>query len=155
LNGDAGLLQTSTLFARRRFLMRIGFKSGLCTHQDWDWLLSAVQHNGVGIEFITEPLAIWHCVSVSVSRSTDWRRSLEWAHSRRDLMTPRAYAGFLTLHVAFRAVAQHHWRAFFPLLWDAFHNGSPRAVDLIRYFGFWFLPVSTRRRMTRVMKMLT
>ncbi len=73
------------------------FRPELRRHQDWDWILRAVKVRGAGIEFVARPLAIWYQAEgrKSISATADWRISFEWAEGARDLMTDRAYAGFL------------------------------------------------------------
>ena len=141
-----GYVLTSTILASRELLLRVPFRSGLKRHQDWDWVLRVSREPGVGIVFSPEPLTIYHTENNhSTSRSTDWRFSLDWIHRNRLLVSARAYASFVTCHVAWQAAADHAWVAFFPLLVDAASNGSITAVDLVRYAGFWFVPNPVRR----------
>jgi glycosyltransferase involved in cell wall biosynthesis len=140
------LLQTSTLFARRRLLLEVGFAEGLQKHQDWDWLLRVTQMPGVKIEFIDEPLSIWSLEPSrnSVSRRQDWQGSLAWIRNRRELVTRRAYAGFIATQTASQAARQKDWKAFKPLLTEMFQVGRPKAIDIFLLFGMWFVPVSWR-----------
>jgi len=144
-----GLLQTSTLLAHRSLLLTVGFQEGLRKHQDWDWLLRAVKLPGVKIEFVDEPLAIWNLEKSrgSVSRSHDWRGSLDWIRDRRNLVTGRAYAGFIATQIASQAARQKQWKAFFPLLTEMLHLGKPKAIDILLLFGMWFVPSSLRERL--------
>jgi len=141
-----GLLQTSTLLTTRRLLLKIGFQDGLRKHQDWDWLLRAVNTPGAKIEFVAEPLAIWHLEqsSGSVSRAHDWQLSLAWIRERRSLVTRRAYAGFIATQIASQAARQRQWRAFLPLLTEMFQIGRPKAIDVLLLLGMWFVPVPLR-----------
>lgn len=152
LTAREGVLQTSTLLARRSLFLSIPLQSGLRKHQDWDWLLRAMNHPGVGIEFVPEPLAIWNGEPGSVSHSANWKMSLAWVRSRRYLLTRRAYACFLTVHVAWQAAEQQQWAAFLPLLTEAFRNGSPRPSDVVRYLAFWFVSPRTRRQIRRLLR---
>ena len=123
-----GCVLTSTIMASRALLLRVPFRSGLKRYQDWDWVLRVSREPGVGIVVSRQALAIYHMEnSNSVSRSTDWRFSLDWIHGNRPLVTPRAYASFVTCHVAWQAAADGAWTAFFPLLLDAMSNGSLKA----------------------------
>ena len=141
-----GLLQTSTLLTTRRLLLKIGFQDGLRKHQDWDWLLRAVNTPGAKIEFVAEPLAIWHLEqsNSSVSRAHDWQLSLAWIRERRSLVTRRAYAGFIATQIASQAARQRQWRAFLPLLAEMFQIGRPKTIDVFLLLGMWFVPVSLR-----------
>lgn len=149
LGQGEGLLQTSTLLARRSLLLRVGFKEGLSKHQDWDWLLRAVRTEGVKIEFVDEPLAIWNLQGAQggVSRRLDWQESLSWIRDRRELVTPRAYAAFIATQIASQAARQRQWQAFLPLLTEMFQVGKPKAIDIMLLFGMWCVPGSLRRRL--------
>lgn len=151
--GD-GLLQTSTLLTTRRLLLKIGFEDGLRKHQDWDWLLRAVKTPGVKIEFVDEPLAIWNLERSqgSVSRRHDWQGSLAWIRGRRELVTSRAYAGFIATQIASQAARQRQWRAFLPLLAEMFQIGTPKAIDVFLFFGMWFVPASLREQLRSSLK---
>ncbi len=143
--GD-NLLQTSTLLARRRLLLEVGFEEGLQKHQDWDWLLRVTRIPGVGIEFVDEPLSIWNLEPSrsSVSRRQDWRSSLAWIQARRELVTRRAYAGFIATQIAPQAARQKEWKAFVPLLSEMVRVGRPRTIDIFLLLGMWFVPPSLR-----------
>jgi glycosyltransferase involved in cell wall biosynthesis len=60
LSFGEGLIQTSTIFTEKELLVQVPFQEGLSKHQDWDWLLRASKLEGVGIDFINQPLAIWY-----------------------------------------------------------------------------------------------
>ena len=140
------LLQTSTLLARRRLLLQVGFEDGLKKHQDWDWLLRVVRTSGVKIEFVDEPLSVWSLEPFrdSVSRKHDWQGSLTWIRDRRELVTPRAYAGFIATQIASQAARQKQWKAFLPLMTEMFQVGRPKAIDICLLLGMWFVPTSWR-----------
>jgi glycosyltransferase involved in cell wall biosynthesis len=144
-----GLMQTSTLLTTRRLLLKVGFEDGLQKHQDWDWLLRAVHAPGTAIEFVNEPLAIWNLGHTrnSVSRKYDWQGSLAWIRRRRDLVTRRAYAGFIATSISPQAARQKQWRAFLPLLAEMFRLGSPRAIDFFLLLVMWFVPGTLRERL--------
>jgi len=144
-----GFVVTPTILTRRSLLRRVPFRSGLKKHQDWDWVLRATRE-GARLHFCPEVLAKCEMRTLrSTSRSADWRSSLAWIQQQAHLVTRRAYAGFITTHVAWQAAEQQDWGAFFPLLGDACRNGSPRAADLLRYLGFWIVPAAARRRLRR------
>jgi glycosyltransferase involved in cell wall biosynthesis len=145
-----GFVATPTILTRRSLLRRVPFQSGLKKHQDWDWVLRATSQPGVGLFFCPETLAICHMeANDSTSRQVNWEFSLQWIHANRGRVTARAYASFIATHVGWQAAAQRRWRAFGPLLWDAFHNGSLRPIDVVRYFGFWFVPPAYRHEIKR------
>ena len=145
-----GFVATPTILTRRFLLCRVPFRSGLKKHQDWDWILRATRE-GARVFFCPEVLAKCEMrTPASTSRRADWRLSLRWIQENAHLVTRRAYAGFITTHVAWQAAAQREWRAFLPLLGDAWRNGSLRPADVLRYLGFWIVPAATRRRLHRL-----
>lgn len=137
-----GLIHTSTILTRRELLLDVPFTTGLRKHQDWDWVLRAVQRPHVGIEFVSKPLAVWNMTSSArrVSTTADWRFSRDWIRSHRNLVTPRAYAGFLLTHCASQASLQRQWSAFVPLLAESCRVGHPRLFDFALYLAAWLSP---------------
>ena len=145
-----GFVATPTIVTRRSLLQRVPFQSGLKKHQDWDWMLRATSEPSVGVFFCPETLVICHMeANDSTSRQADWEFSLQWIHANRGRVTARAYASFIATHVGWQAATQRCWSVFFSLLWDAFRHGSLRAVDVTRYFGFWFVPAACRDHINR------
>jgi len=141
-----GFIATPTILARRSLLMRVPFTSGLKRHQDWDWVLRAIREPEVRVMFCPEALVVCNMQSEnSTSRRTDWRFSLEWIRRMRPFISKRAYASFLTCHVAWQAAAEDAWPLFFPLLMEAATCGSLRIGDVVRYAGFWFMPRNLRQ----------
>jgi glycosyltransferase involved in cell wall biosynthesis len=148
LTRDDGFVSTITVLTRKSLLVEIPFRSGLKRHQDWDWVLRATRQGGASVHFCPEPLAIWHMEDGnSVSRRPDWQYSLQWINGLRSFVTPRAYAGFLTAHVAWQAANQREWKACLSLLFEVLRHGSPKPADLVRFFGFWLLPIGVRRKL--------
>ena len=145
-SGGAGLLQTTTLLFPRDLYKLVPFKSGLPRHQDLDWVLRASQQEGAGIEFVPQPLAVWHTAKQreSISSATNWRGSYEWIRSVQGVITRRAYGTFIASDVAWQAAAQHSWGSFMPLLRDACGKGKLKPADVIRYLGFWLVPPAVR-----------
>lgn len=144
-----GLLQTSTLLASKKLLQRVRFEDGLKKHQDWDWLLRVSKEQGVKIEFVDEPLAIWNLRDSGggVSRRLDWHASLVWIRERRSLVTRRAYAGFVATQIASQAARQRQWKAFPSLIKEMFRVGSPKTIDFLLLLGMWLVPFSLRERL--------
>lgn len=138
-----GLLHTSTILTARQLLLEVPFTAGLQKHQDWDWVLRAIQRPGVKIEFSVEPLALWNITNSNrrLSTTADWRFSLAWMRSNRNLVTPRAFAGFLLTHCASQARSQRHWSAFIPLLIESCRAGTPKPFDFALYLAAWIVPL--------------
>ena len=93
-----GVIQTSMLVVRKALLEQVPFATGLSRHQDWDWLLRAFCNDGVGCEWVLQPMAIFHMNSSEerVSRDRRWQPSLKWA-IKYGLITKRAFIHFVAL----------------------------------------------------------
>jgi glycosyltransferase involved in cell wall biosynthesis len=143
--GD-GLLSTITLLLPKDLFESVPFRPELRRHQDWDWVLRAAKTTGAGIEFIAKPLAIWHQAERrrSISTTADWRVSFDWAEGARDLITDRAYAGFLATQVAPQAARQRDWRALPFLLRAMITRGAPNIWDFALFFSMWSVPMNIR-----------
>jgi glycosyltransferase involved in cell wall biosynthesis len=141
-----GLMQTSTLMAKRELLEQVPFRRGLRKHQDWDWVLRCTAREDVQVIFLPEPLAVWSLDQsrARVSQESLWRLSFDWIKQSRHLVTKRAYAGFLATYVAPQASSEKAWSAFFPLLWQLSTFGSPRWRDLGMFMGAWVVPTQLR-----------
>lgn len=137
-----------TILARAELLRRVPFKSGLRVHEDWDWVLRASKTEGVGIEFVPDPLTICYIQEgrESASASQGWRSSLAWIQASRDLVTPRAYVSFVAAVVGSAAARRGEWRAFLPILREILGSGRPRLMDLLLFTGMWIVPQGVRRR---------
>jgi len=141
-----GLLSTITLLIPRRLLLEVPFTSGLRKYQDFDWVLRVTSYKpDTLIEFIPEPLAIWHMGTATVSTTDDWKWAWTWIRSQRKQVTARAYSGFIASSVAPQAARQKQWQAFFPLLHDALTQGDPTLFQIVLYFSMWFAPPWVRR----------
>lgn len=145
-----GLLQTSTLLARKQLFELVPFRE-LPRHQDWDWLIRASAREGVVIEIIDEPLAIWYREEhrSTVSGQRGWRFSLTWARELRPLFTPRAYAAFMLTVVASLAARERDWKALVPVISEAVRRGEPSLMDWILFLGLWTIPRNLRRMLRR------
>jgi glycosyltransferase involved in cell wall biosynthesis len=141
-----GLIQTSVIFTKKELLEKIPFRD-LRRHQDWDWLLRVSTLEGVGIEFVPEPLAIWYIEEKrsSVSSTSNWQNSLSWIRENRNLVTPRAYSAFIMVEVGPRAAQGGEWNSFLPLLWEAMRLGNPKPIDFLLYLSMWLIPQEARR----------
>jgi len=142
-----GLLSSTTLLFPKDLYCQVPFQAGLKRHQDLDWMLRVSEHGGVGIEFVPKPLAVWHQAEQrkSISVTADWKTSFQWLQSVRKIITRRAYAGFITTHVASQAARQGAWREFPFLLKRMLMYGAPTAHDLALFVGMWFVPQGIRR----------
>ncbi len=139
-----GRIATPTLLVQKELLHKVPFRSDLRVWEDLDWLLRVHTLEGVGIEFVPEPLAIvYQAVErpITIRRAGwNWRRTLAWIRETRHLLTPRAYAGFLLTILAPVAARQAGWKAFWPLLQEAVRFGRPRVIDFLMYGEVWLVP---------------
>lgn len=154
LSGD-GLVQTSMVLTRTELVRRVTFTEGLERHVDPDWLLRVAAEPGVELVFPDDPapLAVWDIANdrPRVSRSPDWRYSLQWARDRRQLLSPRAYAGFLTGPVSQSAARARQWRAFATILNEAARRGSLRPIDLVAHAANYIATDRMRSRGARLL----
>jgi hypothetical protein len=113
----------------------VPFDPELRRHQDPDWLLRAAATTGAGVHMVWEPLVVWSVGSHErISGRADWRHALEFARSRRGLLSARAYSSFLLSQVARQAREQHATHAQPLILWNALADGAPTTADLL-WFG--------------------
>jgi glycosyltransferase involved in cell wall biosynthesis len=141
-----GFLITSTLFAKKALLEKFPFPESLDRHEDWDVILRAAQMDEVDFEVLQDPLAIRHTGGgeINLSSHCDWQSSLKWLRERRNLVTGRAYAGFIATIVADQASRQKEWKAFVPLLREMRRFGSPGMAALLLFLIMWLVPKGMR-----------
>ncbi|HEX3470599.1 MAG TPA: glycosyltransferase family 2 protein, partial [Silvibacterium sp.] len=142
-------MQTSTLFMRRDMMLAVPFRAGLKMHQDWDWLLRASHHPGVNFQVLAEPLTIFRVEDgrSSVSRSTGWEFSTQWAREMRPYFTPKAHSFFLATECMSRAVASKAGAAIYMrIAWDFFTQGAPTFRSFLWMASFVCVPRGVRTR---------
>lgn len=144
-----GLISPTTIFTKKELLRRVPFNSELRCYEDVDWLLRSTTLEGVGVEFVSrpEPIAICH-MEEDHSRITtriNWNHSLSWIQASRHLVTPRAYASFIMTRPALFASRQGDWKAFLPLLHEAYRHYRPGILDVLSYLGIWLIPKKAKR----------
>ncbi len=143
-----GLMQTSTLLVPRDLLLAIPFREELRMHQDWDWLIEATAHEGVGIVMVPRPLVIWHVEDGrdSVSRNASWQTSLDWIREIRPLISPRAFSSFVAVQCAWRAQRSGAGlRARLDILRAFLLEGHAEWRSLLHFLFFSVLPTRLRR----------
>jgi glycosyltransferase involved in cell wall biosynthesis len=155
--GEA-IVQTSTILTKKELLRKFPLPARLTRHEELDWLLQVSQIEGVGIEFVREPLIIWQAdigrkaKRESLSNVNDWKYSLDWIKSIREYITPLAYSGFITTYVSAQASFNRDWKAFFILLFEFSLSGKFRPTDLTNYLAMWFLPRDFRQLVRRLLQ---
>lgn len=144
-----GIAQTSTLLTTRALAEAVPFDASIPRFVDLDWILRAARHPGVGLVFAdgAGPLSVWSMEEsrARVSTRADPRYAVDWARERRELFTPRAYAGFVLWIASKDAAHAGRRRDFLPLLWQAFRHGRPGPADLIGHVANF--AISPRARM--------
>ncbi|MDP3668899.1 MAG: glycosyltransferase [Telluria sp.] len=137
-----GGAQTSTLLVPREVFEQVRFDEALPRHQDWDWLLRAVQLPGVELVVAPQILAEWDQYSAPqrISGPYDWRYSFDWIRQRYGLVTGRAYAGFLLTVIPVSAARGGSSAKVFLQLFKEAWRGRPDPMQLLIFMGWWLLP---------------
>jgi glycosyltransferase involved in cell wall biosynthesis len=153
--GEAFIV-TPTILAKKALLEKIPFSQNLPRHEDLDWLVRASQESDVGLEFVVEPMAIVNVAygkkRQSLSNINDWKYSLNWIRSVRELISPQAYAGFMIAVVGPTASTEGDWQAFLPILWETVSFGKPRIFDIFLYVLMWIVPQDLRQKLRFLLK---
>lgn len=153
--GEAFIV-TPTILAKKELLEKIPFSQNLPRHEDLDWLVRASQELDVGLEFVSEPMAIVNMIyskkRQSLSNVNDWKYSLNWIRSVRKLISPQAYAGFMVAVVGPTASTEGDWQAFLPILWETLKIGKPRVFDIFLYVLMWLVPQDLRQKLRFLLK---
>jgi glycosyltransferase involved in cell wall biosynthesis len=148
LFGGEGLILPSTILVPRDLLGHVRFRYRGASYEGSDWLLRAVEHEGVGVEFALtpEPLALWCCEETRprMSMTGSWRASLAWVDTQATLLTSRARSGFILNRVSLEARRAGDASAFWLLSWAAFRHGRPTLIDLFAHAITWLLPLRLR-----------
>lgn len=145
-----GLMQTSTLMASRELLLAVPFRDGLRLHQDWDWIIRVDAYDGVGIVMLPKPLTLWRVEDTrsSISRSVDWRFSLQWIREVRGLISRRAFSSFVAVQCVWRARKAHAGISGRLSILRAFlFEGRPQLRSSLHYLLFGVVPERLRRRL--------
>lgn len=143
-----GTVTTSTLLVKRELMLRTPFGAGQKRHQEWDWLLRALEDHGTELLFAPEALSIWYVEDgrPSISARNNWVYSYEWIERMRPIITPRAYAAFLLTLVTSLAVRGRDARGCLAILGHALRKGKPAIIDLLLFLGMITVPQEYRRR---------
>ncbi|MGZ6296948.1 MAG: glycosyltransferase family 2 protein [Candidatus Limnocylindrales bacterium] len=146
LHGE-GFIQTSTILASRRLLLRVPFDEALSGWHETDWLIRALALDGAGLEMAPQVLSSWDSAGdrPRISASIDWRDAFALLRARRTLLSRRAYAAALLSVIGDVAAAEHDPRAFAAIWREAVRNGSPTLLDHLTYLRIWLVPRPVRR----------
>lgn len=150
LTDSGGLMQTSTLLASRELLLAVPFRPGLRMHQDWDWILRVTAYEGVELRMVAKPLTVWRVEDqrATVSRSADWRFSLEWIRGMRRLISGRAFSSFVAVQCVWRARMGHAGPLGRLSILRAFlFEGRPQLRSSAHFFLFGVVPERLRKEL--------
>jgi glycosyltransferase involved in cell wall biosynthesis len=144
--------QTSSFLGTKELFLDVPFSKGLQCHQDWDWYLRAIENGETVTSMVDEPLYVMH-VDVSRPRMTDvarWKLALDWAESRKQLFTPRAYTSFLIHDTMHRCdETKKRSRIFLRLLASCRKRGSLGMKDILSAVKWYIFRPSVRKRILR------
>ncbi|HLH33070.1 MAG TPA: glycosyltransferase family 2 protein [Alloacidobacterium sp.] len=147
-----GMLQTSTLLTKRKLLLNEPFQKGLQRHQDWDWLLKISERTDVQITMVPDVLTVMHVAkgADSVSRTGDWKFSLEWVKASRRRMSARAYSFFIATECVSRARrCGAGVGAMLRLFWECVGRGEPGLRQMVLFAGLCLAQNEVRRKFRR------
>ncbi len=139
--------QTSSFLATKELFLAVPFTKGLRCHQDWDWYLRAMHHDGTTAIMVEEALYMMD-VEPSRPRMTQvarWQLSMDWVESQRHLFTPRAYRSFLINEIMFRCEeTRHRSRIFRRLLSLCRSSGKLRFKEIVAVVKWYLFRPSAR-----------
>ncbi len=96
LAANRNLIHTSTLLVPAPTAKEVLWRIGLRRHQDWDFVYRCLQVPGRELIQLRDVLTVIEVDSVgSISSSSDWRPSFDWAQEYGHQWAPHAYADFL------------------------------------------------------------
>jgi glycosyltransferase involved in cell wall biosynthesis len=142
------LLHTSTLISDRQSALETPWKY-VKPHDDWDWVLRLAQRPNLEILMADEPLSVIRATPGSVSRSANWRGSLEWAMANRELLTDTQWADLLLCSTApYAKAGGKRWQAAMIGL-RALRYGRP-SLPALTFFALYQLgPTKLLTRIAR------
>jgi hypothetical protein len=147
--------QTSGFLGTRKLFIDLPFTRGLKCHQDWDWYLRAMRHEGNLSRMLEEPLYVMHKEQrrPSMTQQARWEISLAWANSRKDQITPRAFKCFLIHDCMYRCdITRGRFRVFQRLLAACRDRGDLRAGDVLAAIKWYFFRPALRLRLRDLTK---
>lgn len=142
--GGESVAMTSTFLMPRSTALQVAFDDSAKFHQDWDFLLRA-DALGVPIVFcdvFATVVDVRHEGRLSISTTTSWRDSLTWAYEHRALLGEKAFAGFCSTIVAYKAFGRPSAYVALPL---AIARSHPSAANVARTALQLFVPPRLRR----------
>ncbi len=147
LRGGEAMLQTSAFLLPRTLFERLTFGETR-QHEEWELAIRAVKQHGLRLVTVEEPLTVYYLQPApSLSKTFNWRASLEWIDSMRDVVTRRAYSGFCLTVATQGLTGPDRREAFTALLAAARRHGDPTPRQLFAYALIRALPHGLRQRL--------
>lgn len=95
-----GYIQTSTIFASKKFFLKNKFDESLPKHQDWDWIINTGKNKNQKIQHINTPLTLYHQENInSVGKVNRWKFSKMWIESKTNLVSKKTIDFFFMIMV--------------------------------------------------------
>jgi len=129
---DFRCVQTSTLLASKQLCLSLPFTPDLKMHQDYDFVLRAVEGKGAKLLMVPRPLAVWrhdHAYA-HVGCGRDWKFSLQWMTTNIALFSPAARTAFMLTVVSPPCWSAALWRTLFS---SPLTPGAPRPLWIAMY----------------------
>lgn len=99
-------LQTSSLMMSTALARRVRWDPDLPKHQDWDFILRAARHSDVALLWDDTPdCHVLKDSPGSISKSMNWRASLQWLERHQGTLSSKARSDFAWVHVLRAALA--------------------------------------------------
>lgn len=134
-SGDRASMYTSTLLVARELALAVPWDTTLKRHQDWDWVIRLQTQTGAKVIQSPEPLVKIQTGSAqSISASSNWKSSLEWAE--RSLPDRAVRVDFLaaqTLRYALQARDRTGVSATLTAIWET--RRAPSFGPIVIGFG--------------------
>ncbi len=131
LSADRNAIFLPTLLMKRDVALRTGWEKGLRRHQDWDFLMRVIEIGSATIHQLDEVLAVISVGSPgSLSASSDWRTSLEWAQRHKSTWSPQVYRDFVAGQPLRYAFGDRSMNGVMSCLGASFDGGRPSGSAL-------------------------
>lgn len=145
LKGGQSMLQTSSLMLPRALFDKLSF--GSSRHEEWELAIRAVKQHGYKLVTVAEPLVVYYS-----GNTYDWRKSVPWIESMKDVLTARAFSGFCLTVATKGLTPPDRNRAFLTFLRLGVRHGEPTARQLFAFALIWLLPDSVRHRIRAALR---
>lgn len=130
-----GLIQTSTLFAKRSLFLEHPFDEDLRKHQDWAWIINISKKHNKKILMIPEVLGIWRQYNpsgrISLSKNPASNYSIKWIESMKNLVSLRAYAGFMYNHVSWQIRREYNLITYIRFIFTTIRIYPPNVYEMV------------------------